>query len=755
MYACRSETMRSILGLIASVAPGSGGTGGVDANSSRHADGLLLSSTTTGEFLNGIATTVGSSGAGSSTTKSHSRGHTTKSTSKSNIHPPVPVPEINRMEVARKSYATRYTGLEGYGDSGMTVLEELIDVAYQLCEKQSKQFSDDRTVGEGKGQVLSRSQAWSQGLIKGRDTRAAALLAADGRVYTGVDIYTPLASSCGDYGVASTSTNAAMGMNVNQYHQHHNNSHEEKTSAEVVALLGAATENCTQFVGMVIASDTLPPGSFPVPDGKSREYLRSFGQFSVFLVNSCLECRDTNTNELFPISGNGPTGSSSNLARSFSAPLVIQSITPATHMGYGPSASMVEFALPVNSSYVQNPHPPSLDILRDEDVDIPLDKWTVNDVVAWLKCTGFEDYADQFAKLKVDGTMLCHMSQEFLRDQIGLAHALHRKKLLRLVEHKRAAIEAHYAQNNQNVGSNLDEMDDYVMMLDTQRISLVAKLKTVFDAFATTSNKNSGGVGVGLASGEAIEQMLVYMNKPIDSVDVNRWLGGLKEAASDRNSSSNSGDGSEAGARAGSVPGALTFADFVSQYCSLFGGHDPDVPVGEGGGVITSTSASSKGTNNKGKRRHKNKDNKSRSRSKEGESGGEGGEEADSGEHWVGDSNDSASGDSSSGSSGHGSDNDSDEGGNKQSHSRGSRRALVQDQEDILNIQVLAELKIAFDRFAVGGMITPSECIQALSEVGLIVPRKDVISYLRARQLLGITRNISYYEFLRGFAALK
>ena len=77
------------------------------------------------------------------------------------------------------------------------------------------------------------------------------------------------------------------------------------------------------------------------------------------------------------------------------------------------------------------------------------------------------------------------------------------------------------------------------------------------------------------------------------------------------------------------------------------------------------------------------------------------------------------------------------------------------DKEDILNIKVLAELKTAFDRFAADGLITPTECIQGLSEVGLIVPRKDVISYLRVRQLLGITRNISYYEFLRGFAALK
>lgn len=64
-------------------------------------------------------------------------------------------------------------------------------------------------------------------------------------------------------------------------------------------------------------------------------------------------------------------------------------------------------------------------------------------------------------------------------------------------------------------------------------------------------------------------------------------------------------------------------------------------------------------------------------------------------------------------------------------------------------------MKAVFDRFAVDNLMTPSECIQALSEAGLIVPRRDVIAYLRAKQLLGITRVVSFYEFIRAFAALR
>lgn len=87
-------------------------------------------------------------------------------------------------------------------------------------------------------------------------------------------------------------------------------------------------------------------------------------------------------------------------------------------------------------------------------------------------------------------------------------------------------------------------MDEYVMLLETHRIKvainhltllstaflqlidgellqLVAKLKAIFDRFDANS--------LGRLSGAQVEQMLVYMNRPVESVQVRDWLLKLKE----------------------------------------------------------------------------------------------------------------------------------------------------------------------------------------------------------------------------------
>jgi Ca2+-binding EF-hand superfamily protein len=51
---------------------------------------------------------------------------------------------------------------------------------------------------------------------------------------------------------------------------------------------------------------------------------------------------------------------------------------------------------------------------------------------------------------------------------------------------------------------------------------LVAKLKSIFDRF---DNKS-----VGKLTGTQVEQMLVYMNRPIDSAQVQTWILKLKDS---------------------------------------------------------------------------------------------------------------------------------------------------------------------------------------------------------------------------------
>jgi len=129
----------------------------------------------------------------------------------------------------------------------MTVLEELIDTAYQLCEQHTSRDKDPMHAHTH------------------RDSRAAVLLAADGRIFTGIDVYTPLVSSSSTNHMNNSMNNhlntsmsavrfkesAANSSTANfkqLTHSASNNTFEEKTSAEMVALLAAATENCSQFV---------------------------------------------------------------------------------------------------------------------------------------------------------------------------------------------------------------------------------------------------------------------------------------------------------------------------------------------------------------------------------------------------------------------------------------------------------------------------------------------------------------------------
>jgi Ca2+-binding EF-hand superfamily protein len=73
---------------------------------------------------------------------------------------------------------------------------------------------------------------------------------------------------------------------------------------------------------------------------------------------------------------------------------------------------------------------------------------------------------------------------------------------------------------------------------------LVAKLKSVFDRFDTSSEGRLGG--------SQIEQLLLYMNRPVDSVQVNAWLLRLKDSET-----------------------KIDFPEFVGQYSALFAGEDP------------------------------------------------------------------------------------------------------------------------------------------------------------------------------------
>ena len=143
--------------------------------------------------------------------------------------------------------------LQSTGASGMTILEELIDMAFKCCENGRK-----------------------SGL--NQHARGATLLECNGRVYSGCDI-----------SIKDNDPNAVMA---------------EKAAA-IAAFSAGASKFEVWFIFqlyqsiyylfiyycqcLVIVSDTMK--KFPTPNGQSREFLRGIGEFPVILVNCNLETK--------------------------------------------------------------------------------------------------------------------------------------------------------------------------------------------------------------------------------------------------------------------------------------------------------------------------------------------------------------------------------------------------------------------------------------------------------------------------------
>lgn len=64
--------------------------------------------------------------------------------------------------------------------------------------------------------------------------------------------------------------------------------------------------------------------------------------------------------------------------------------------------------------------------------------------------------------------------------------------------------------------------------------------------------------------------------------------------------------------------------------------------------------------------------------------------------------------------------------------------------EALRSVKKLAEVKRVFDRFAVDGMLTAYEALQALTEAGCTAPRTHAGRYLRSRRFFGLRREVCF-----------
>jgi len=70
--------------------------------------------------------------------------------------------------------------------------------------------------------------------------------------------------------------------------------------------------------------------------------------------------------------------------------------------------------------------------------EVPL--WSVEDVSRWVQQAGFQDFCDSFTDLRVDGDMLLQLTEQEIKDDIGLTNGILRKRFMRdLKELKKSA----------------------------------------------------------------------------------------------------------------------------------------------------------------------------------------------------------------------------------------------------------------------------------------------------------------------------
>ena len=66
----------------------------------------------------------------------------------------------------------------------------------------------------------------------------------------------------------------------------------------------------------------------------------------------------------------------------------------------------------------------------DKHSNVRVESWSINDVSNWLGSISLSQYQSAFKEGAVDGTFLCELTDEDLRNTLGVEHRLHRKKIL-------------------------------------------------------------------------------------------------------------------------------------------------------------------------------------------------------------------------------------------------------------------------------------------------------------------------------------
>jgi hypothetical protein len=115
-------------------------------------------------------------------------------------------------------------------------------------------------------------------------------------------------------------------------------------------------------------------------------------------------------------------------------PMAAMAMAMGGAVGGGGGGMLPQAALGATGSTFR-PGPRPGETTRDARPDVSL--WTVADVGAWLDTLSLGQYKDAFADAAVDGAFLFDLTDEDLRNTLGIEHALHRKKVLHAIKRLR------------------------------------------------------------------------------------------------------------------------------------------------------------------------------------------------------------------------------------------------------------------------------------------------------------------------------
>lgn len=149
--------------------------------------------------------------------------------------------------------------------------------------------------------------------------------------------------------------------------------------------------------------------------------------------------------------------------------------------------------------------------------------WNCEKVLEWLEHeVHLPEYRRNFAKAKVNGAMLLQIKEESndLENLLDVTHPLHRRKIL-------MAINRIQERELVDFGIKFDELDEYIAKLDRERITLVARLKSAFDAIDEDRT--------GLLKAKEVKQVISRLVDSgrgfaeLDSEDIREWLQDLDD----------------------------------------------------------------------------------------------------------------------------------------------------------------------------------------------------------------------------------